>query len=50
MRFLSEIIKKPVVDIDGNRIGKFKDFVVSVNVVYPLVKAVSVRTSDKKIL
>jgi len=48
MRFLSEIIKKPVVDIDGNRIGKFKDFVVSVNVVYPLVKAVSVRTSDKK--
>ena len=48
MRFLSEIIKKSVIDIEGNKIGKFKDFIVSVNVVYPLVKAVSIRTSNKK--
>ncbi len=48
MRFLSEIIKKQVIDVDGKKIGKFKDFIVSVNVVYPLVKAISIRTSDKK--
>ncbi len=48
MRFLSEIMKKTVVDLDGNRIGKFKDFIVSVNILYPLVEAVSIRTSAKK--
>ncbi len=48
MRFLSEIMKKTVIDLDGNKIGKFKDFIVSVNILYPLVEAVSVRTSGKK--
>ncbi|OEC86598.1 MULTISPECIES: magnesium transporter MgtE N-terminal domain-containing protein [Methanobacterium] len=48
MRFLSEIMKKTVVDLDGNKIGKFKDFIVSVNILYPLVEAVSIRTSGKK--
>lgn len=48
MRFLSEIMKKTVVDLDGNKIGKFKDFIVSVNILYPLVEAVSIHTSDKK--
>jgi CBS domain-containing protein/sporulation protein YlmC with PRC-barrel domain len=48
MRFLSEIIKKPVIDVEGNKIGKFKDFVASVNLTYPLVEAISIRTSDKK--
>ena len=48
MRFLSEIMKKPVIDLDGNKIGKFKDFVVSVNILYPLVEAISIRTSAKK--
>lgn len=48
MRFLSEIMKKTVVDLDGNKIGKFKDFIVSVNILYPLVEAVSIRTSAKK--
>lgn len=47
MRFLSEIMKKTVVDLDGNKIGKFKDFIVSVNVLYPVVEAVSIRTSRK---
>ena len=48
MRFLSEIMKKTVIDLDGNKIGKFKDFIVSVNILYPLVEAVSIRTSSKK--
>jgi len=48
MRFLSEIMKKTVVDLDGNKIGKFKDFVVSVNILYPLVEAITIRTSAKK--
>lgn len=48
MRFLSEIMKKTVIDLDGNKIGKFKDFIVSVNILYPLVEAVSIRTSGKK--
>ncbi len=48
MRFLSEIMKKTIVDLDGNKIGKFKDFIVSVNILYPLVEAVSIRTSGKK--
>ncbi|MEL7670505.1 CBS domain-containing protein [Methanobacterium sp.] len=41
-------MKKTVVDLDGNKIGKFKDFIVSVNILYPLVEALSIRTSSKK--
>ncbi|MCZ3365493.1 MULTISPECIES: magnesium transporter [Methanobacterium] len=41
-------MKKTIVDLDGNKIGKFKDFIVSVNILYPLVEAVSIRTSGKK--
>jgi CBS domain-containing protein/sporulation protein YlmC with PRC-barrel domain len=41
-------MKKTVVDLDGNKIGKFKDFIVSVNILYPLVEAISIRTSAKK--
>jgi magnesium transporter len=48
MRFLSEIIKKSVIDSEGKKIGKFKDFIASVSVTYPIVEAISVRTSDKK--
>ncbi len=48
MRFISEIMKKTVIDLDGNKIGKFKDFIVSVNMLYPIVEAVSIRTSDKR--
>jgi CBS domain-containing protein len=48
MRFLSEIINKPVIDSEGNKIGKFKDFVASVSVTYPIVEALIVRTTDKK--
>jgi CBS domain-containing protein/sporulation protein YlmC with PRC-barrel domain len=41
-------MKKTVIDLDGNKIGKFKDFIVSVNILYPLVEAISIRTSAKK--
>ena len=48
MRFISEIINKPVIDCEGNKIGKFKDFVASVSVTYPIVEAITIRTTDKK--
>ena len=48
MRFLSEIIKKSVIDSEGKKIGKFKDFIASVSVTYPIVEAISVRTPNKK--
>jgi magnesium transporter len=48
MRFLSEIINKPVIDSEGSKIGKFKDFVASVSVTYPIVEAITIRTTDKK--
>ena len=48
MRFISEIINKPVIDSEGTKIGKFKDFVASVSVTYPIVEAITIRTSDKK--
>lgn len=48
MRFISEIINKPVIDSEGTKIGKFKDFVASVSVTYPIVEAITIRTADKK--
>ena len=47
MRYLSEIIKKTVIDSQGNKVEKFKDFVASVSVTYPIVEAICVKTSDK---
>jgi len=48
MHFLSEIMKKSVIDLDGIKIGKFKDFIVSVKRSYPIVEAVIISTSRKK--
>lgn len=48
MRFLSEFIGKPVVDLEGKKIGKFKDFIISVNMSYPIIKAISVYTTEKR--
>lgn len=50
MRFLSEFMKKTVTDHDGQKIGKFKDFIVSVSILYPRVEALSIRTSNKKVI
>ena len=47
MHFLSEIMKKQVIDLDGNKVGKFKDFIVSVKRSYPIVEAISINTSHK---
>ncbi|MGZ7133760.1 MAG: magnesium transporter MgtE N-terminal domain-containing protein [Halobacteriota archaeon] len=45
MPFLSEMIKKPVVDNTGKVVGKLIDVIVSTDRPYPKVKALSVRTA-----
>ncbi len=47
MHFLSEVMKKQVIDLEGNKVGKFKDFIVSVKRSYPIVEAISINTSRK---
>jgi CBS domain-containing protein/sporulation protein YlmC with PRC-barrel domain len=47
---LSEIVKKPVTDIHGEKVGKLADVIVSADAPYPKVKALVVRTSDKRTL
>ncbi|MEN6592063.1 MAG: CBS domain-containing protein [Methanobacterium sp.] len=46
--YLSEIIKKPVFDRTGKKIGKLKDAIVSSEVSYPIIKAIIVDKTDKK--
>lgn len=46
--YFSEILKKPVFDNTGKRIGRFKDAIVSSEVSYPIIKAIIVDTLDKK--
>lgn len=48
--YLSEIIKKPVFDEAGQKIGILKDAVVSSEVSYPIIKAIIVDKVDKKII
>ncbi|MDD1720676.1 MAG: CBS domain-containing protein [Euryarchaeota archaeon] len=47
---LSEIVKKPVIDIHGEKVGKLVDVIVSADTPYPKVKALTVRTFDKNTL
>lgn len=47
---LSEIVKKPVIDIHGEKVGKLVDVIVSADMPYPKVKALTVRTFDKRTL
>jgi magnesium transporter len=46
--YISEILKKPVFDNTGKKIGRFKDAIVSSEVSYPIIKAMIVDTIDKK--
>ncbi len=46
--YLSEIIKKPVFDGTGKKIGRLKDAIVSSEVSYPIIKAIIVDKTDKK--
>lgn len=48
MVFLSELIKRQVVDATGTRVGKLTDVIVSTDTPYPKVKALGVRSSGKK--
>lgn len=46
--YLSEILKKPVLDGTGKKIGRLKDAIVSSEVSYPIIKAIIVDKDDKK--
>ncbi len=48
--YLSELIKKPVRDSTGKKIGKLTDVLVSPACSYPVLKAITVDTLDKKIV
>jgi magnesium transporter len=48
--YLSDLIKKPVKIPSGERIGKLKDIIVSSETSYPVIKAISVKTSDKRLI
>ncbi len=48
--YLSDLIKKSVTDSMGGKIGKLKDIVVSPDSSDPNIKAITVVTSDKKII
>jgi CBS domain-containing protein/sporulation protein YlmC with PRC-barrel domain len=48
--YLSDLIKRPVFDPDNKRVGKLKDVVVSSETAYPTIKAITIRTTDKKII
>ena len=47
---LSEIVNKPVIDIHRKKVGKLTDVIVSAEMPYPKVRALTVRTSDKHTL
>lgn len=46
--YISEFVKLPLVSPDGEKIGKIKDVVVSPHHSYPIIKALTVDTTDKK--
>ena len=46
--YISEFVKIPLVSPDGEKIGKIKDVVVSPHHSYPIIKALTVDTTDKK--
>jgi flagellar motility protein MotE (MotC chaperone)/sporulation protein YlmC with PRC-barrel domain len=48
--YISEFIKKPVLTPDGAEIGKLKDVIVSPLHSYPIIKALTINTSDKKLM
>lgn len=47
--YLSDLIKKPVLNPNGEKIGKLKDVIVSSETTYPIIKAIVVNTSGKTI-
>ncbi|AEG19302.1 magnesium transporter MgtE N-terminal domain-containing protein [Methanobacterium paludis] len=46
--YLSEFIKRPVINQRGEKIGKLKDVIVSSESPYPIIEAITVETLDKK--
>lgn len=47
--FISEFTRKKVLDPDGKKVGKFKDFIISTKDPYPIVDAIVVRANKKDI-
>lgn len=47
--YLSDLIKKAVLNPNGDKIGKLKDVIVSSETTYPLIKAITVNTSGKTV-
>lgn len=47
--YLSDCIKKPVIDAKNQKIGKLKDLIASQENTYPLVKAIIIETANKKL-
>ncbi len=47
--YLSDLIKKPVLNPSGEKIGKLKDVIVSSETTYPIIKAMAVNTSGKTV-
>lgn len=45
--YISEFIKKTVIDSEGTNIGKLKDVIVSSESPYPRIKSIIIETSDK---
>jgi magnesium transporter len=48
--YLSELLKKPVIDSTGKKIGKLTDVLVSSEGSYPIIEAITVDTSNKKFI
>lgn len=46
--YISEFVKMPLLSPEGDKIGKIKDVVVSPHRSYPIIKALTVDTTEKK--
>ena len=47
LAFISQTLNKEVLDINGEKIGKIKDFIISTDDPFPLLKAIIIKIHDK---
>jgi magnesium transporter len=48
--YLSDLIKRPVLNPNEEKMGKLTDVIVSSETTYPIIKAITVNTSDKRVI
>lgn len=48
--YLSDLIKKQVVNPKDEKVGKLKDVIVSSETTYPIIEAITVNTTDKRVM